>query len=98
MAKLDIAEQVLKPEYFRPQVADSSSIAPTAAKVPSPGINHAFDEAMMQIYLRAKKEAGYNATRFHQMLADHGGVETARSSCPRGLTGLRNCGSGTSWI
>lgn len=39
---------------------------------------HAFDAAMMQIYTRARDEAGYNASRYLQMLVDHRGVETAR--------------------
>ena len=33
---------------------------------------------MMDIYVRAKIEAGYVATIFHRMLCDHGGLETAR--------------------
>jgi hypothetical protein len=37
-----------------------------------------FDFAMMDIYRRAKSEAGYNATRFFQMLTEHRGLETAR--------------------
>src|SRR5438128_6083956 len=37
-----------------------------------------FDEAMMQIYVRAKSEAGYNATRYLEMLHDNRGLETAR--------------------
>jgi hypothetical protein len=37
-----------------------------------------FDAAMMRIYQRALREAGYNATRFLQMLYDHRGLETAR--------------------
>ena len=37
-----------------------------------------FDAAMMDIYRRALKEAKYNATRFLQMLHDHGGLETAQ--------------------
>ena len=37
-----------------------------------------FDMAMMNIYHRAKSEAGYNATRFFQMLNEHRGLETAR--------------------
>ena len=37
-----------------------------------------FDAAMMNIYHRAKCEAGYNATRFFQMLQEHRGLETAR--------------------
>src|SRR5262245_8510112 len=38
-----------------------------------------FDRAMMEIYLRAKSEAGYNATRYLQMLYDLRGLETART-------------------
>lgn len=37
-----------------------------------------FDEAMRQVYRQAKEKAGYNATRFLQMLDEHGGLETAR--------------------
>jgi hypothetical protein len=37
-----------------------------------------FDGAMMDIYRRAKLEAGYNATRYFQMLTEHRGLETAR--------------------
>jgi hypothetical protein len=33
---------------------------------------------MRDIYLRAKSEAGYNATYFLQMLSAHGPTETAR--------------------
>jgi len=33
---------------------------------------------MTDIYRRAKDDAGYNATRFLQMLAEHGGLETSR--------------------
>ena len=37
-----------------------------------------FDMAMMDIYRRAKNEAGYNANRYLQMLQEHRGLETAR--------------------
>jgi hypothetical protein len=37
-----------------------------------------FGEAMLEIYKRALAEANYHATRFLQMLNDHGGLETAR--------------------
>jgi hypothetical protein len=37
-----------------------------------------FDEAMMDVYRRALKECGYNATRFLHMLYEHRGLETAR--------------------
>ena len=32
----------------------------------------------MNIYYRARSEAGYNATRYLQMLQEHRGLETAR--------------------
>jgi hypothetical protein len=38
----------------------------------------AFNQAMTQVYQRAKKEIGYTATRFAQMLGEHGGLKTAR--------------------
>lgn len=44
----------------------------------TPDLERQFDEAMMELYRRAKSEVGYNATRFLQMLMDHRGVETAR--------------------
>lgn len=37
-----------------------------------------FDTAMFDIYRRAKAEAGYNATRYLQMLDEHRGLGTAR--------------------
>jgi hypothetical protein len=37
-----------------------------------------FHAAMMNVYRRALKECQYKATRFLQMLYDHGGLETAR--------------------
>jgi hypothetical protein len=41
-------------------------------------LEHEFDMAMMDIYHRAKAEAGYNATGYLQMLEEHRGLETAR--------------------
>lgn len=38
----------------------------------------AFHQAMVALYDAAKREAGYNATRFIQMVSQHGGVEAAR--------------------
>jgi hypothetical protein len=37
-----------------------------------------FNEAMLNIYRRAKSEAKYNASVFLQMVTDHGGFEAAR--------------------
>ena len=41
-------------------------------------MEQAFDQAMIEIYRSAKKELGYNETRFLQMITDHGGVAAAR--------------------
>ena len=38
----------------------------------------AFHKAMVAIYQTAKKDLGYNATRFLQMISDHGGLDAAR--------------------
>jgi hypothetical protein len=38
-----------------------------------------FDQAMFEVYRRAKDEAKYNATIFLQMLTDEGGVRTAKA-------------------
>lgn len=37
-----------------------------------------FNEDMKNIYLTAKKELKYNATRFLQLLSEKGGVQTAK--------------------
>ncbi len=37
-----------------------------------------FHDAMVQIYHRAKVEANYIATRYNQMVSEHGGVEAAK--------------------
>ncbi len=42
----------------------------------------------MAIYHAAKREVGYNATRFVQMLGEHGGVETARRLLPHTSDGF----------
>jgi hypothetical protein len=41
-------------------------------------IERRFHRAMILIYETAKRELGYNATRFLQMISEHGGVATAR--------------------
>lgn len=38
-----------------------------------------FDQAMFDIYRRAKEEAGYTASIFLKMITDNGGVQTART-------------------
>ena len=37
-----------------------------------------FDQAMHDIYRRAREECDYHAARFRQMLGEQGGLETAR--------------------
>lgn len=44
----------------------------------SSDLEERFDDAMMEIYQRAKSEANYNATRFLQMLLEHRGLKTAQ--------------------
>jgi hypothetical protein len=41
-------------------------------------IQSRFDDAMMDVYVRALKECDYKATRFLHMLHEHRGLETAR--------------------
>lgn len=41
-------------------------------------IQKRFHKDMLNIYQTAKRELGYNANRFLQMLSDIGGVETAK--------------------
>ncbi len=43
-----------------------------------PDMSKSFDEAMFDIYKRAKSEAKYNATIFLQMISDRGGLDTAK--------------------
>jgi hypothetical protein len=38
-----------------------------------------FDRAMLDVYLRAKSEANYNATIFFKMLNDKKGIATAKT-------------------
>ncbi len=41
-------------------------------------VSKQFDAVMFEIYRRAKKEAGYNATIFLRMVSDKGGLATAK--------------------
>lgn len=44
----------------------------------TPSVEERFDAAMMDIYVRAKSEANYNAAHFIHLLTEHGGLEAAR--------------------
>lgn len=41
-------------------------------------LENEFHDAMLDVYRRAKSEAGYTATRFLGMVSERGGLETAR--------------------
>lgn len=41
-------------------------------------VERQFHTAMVGVYESARKETGYNATRFLQMISEQGGVATAR--------------------
>jgi hypothetical protein len=43
-----------------------------------PALVAEFHDAMLDVYRRAKQEAGYNATRFLEMVTSEGGLTTAR--------------------
>lgn len=43
-----------------------------------PDLEAQFERAMEDIYIRAKAEAGYTASIFHQMLCERGGLQTAK--------------------
>ena len=65
-----------------------------------PGTNDVedrFHRGMADVYQQAKDECDYTATRFLQMLAEQGGLGTARtllgdSKTSDGFTALRKCG------
>jgi hypothetical protein len=46
-------------------------------------VERRFHRAMIAIYETAKRELGYNATRFLQMASVQGGLMTARQLCDR---------------
>ena len=52
------------------------------SKPPTP-LEEEFHRAMVDIYRRAKDEAGYNATRFSQMLSHRDGVDVAKQIIPK---------------
>jgi len=57
------------------------------------GLLESFHAAMIEVYVRAKAEAGYTASRFLTMVTDQGGYQAARtllhaSSVSDGYTAL----------
>ena len=58
-----------------------------------------FEAELIQKMLRAKKECKYNPTRFNQMVARYGGVETAKRLIQSEMeTGQTSDGFGTLFI
>ena len=57
-----------------------------------------FEQEMLDIYITAKKECGYNATRFLQMLSTKGGVSAAKQLIRKPTNGFRRFGSMVDWI
>jgi len=53
-------------------------------------LEYKFNEAMKNIYVTAKKELGYNASRFIQLVTENGGVAAAKQliSKPGGTYGF----------
>lgn len=68
----------------------------TSGSPDNPEVRRRFEQAMKDVYVRAKDEAGYNATVYLRMLAEHGGLETARrllasSNVSDGFVSLWEC-------
>jgi hypothetical protein len=47
-------------------------------------LENRFNEDMKNIYVTAKKEYGYNATRFLQLLSEKGGIQAAKILISKG--------------
>jgi hypothetical protein len=76
-------------------VKSVAATEPTTKHIPSR--EGAFQEAMIEIYEKAKTECRYNANRFLQMVLERGGLQTARyllhaSGLSDGFTALWECG------
>jgi hypothetical protein len=64
-----------------PEVGGEAGSPAAIAQPPSapPDAEHRFHRAMVEIYERARREAGYTATRFLQMVSEQGGLASART-------------------
>jgi hypothetical protein len=61
--------------------AAGSPLQPASPPHREPAVNQAerqFHQAVVEIYETAKRDLGYNATRFLQMISEHGGLAAAR--------------------
>ncbi|MCD1144566.1 DUF262 domain-containing HNH endonuclease family protein [Kocuria sp. LUK] len=76
-----------------PEVVKEEPSGTTSAAESADDLLRRFNKAMQDVYVRAKKEAGYNATYYLEMLNQYGGLETARrllasNSPSKGFTAL----------
>lgn len=67
------------PDALKRYLLSPPELALSAEPVPEPipAAAERFHQAMIDVYDRAKREAGYNASRFLSMVTDVGGLETA---------------------
>lgn len=59
------------------KAARNADTTPAPDPVPAEKVHAAFEQAMRDVYVRAKKEANYTAGYFLTMLTEHGGLGTA---------------------
>ena len=79
-----------------PAPKDQVAVPVPSKKVDSTNRESSFHQAMLEIYERAKTECHYNASRFLQMVAERGGLATARyllhaTGLSDGFTALWEC-------
>src|SRR5258708_5394902 len=83
-ASLKMAMEYLQKEtVWQQQQEDTKKVNTEVVRAqqkesPESNLEQRFDDAMMDIYRRAKSEVKYNASRYFQMLTEHRGVGTAR--------------------
>lgn len=70
----NIPRTVSEPVVSQPEAEVGHDAAPASD---APALLESFNKAMQAVYVKAKQEAGYNATYFLEMLHQYGGVQTA---------------------
>lgn len=91
---LAAVEPILRPTAApAPSRETGDEVAGTAEPRDDENLEGAFHTAMVDVYQRAKREAGYQATYFIQMVSDRGGLATAQyllhaSGVSEGFTAL----------
>lgn len=62
----------------QPEAAAGQDATPGTAARPGTAVRASFEQAMKDVYVRAKRQANYNAGYFLEMLSVYGGLGTAR--------------------